>query len=134
MLLAMTCMSCAAGRHLNVPVPRAGGPDLRWPPVPVDGYVTADGLRHELPGGYMIETGDSLVFVQRTTPGRPALLTPRRPVRPTIVHRDSVSSVAARIEEPATSPAAAVLGGAVLMSLLYSLLLFGGYPWLVWGS
>jgi hypothetical protein len=130
--LAITCASCAAGNQVHIPVPHAGEPALRWPPVPVDGYVTTNGRHHDLPGGYMFECGDSLLFAPRAETTRPALLTARAPARPVVMHRDSVRSVAARLESAETNPAAALIGGALLFGIVGMLLLYGGfYPWML---
>jgi hypothetical protein len=130
LVLAVTCASCAAGNRLNLPVPQAGQPALRWPPVPVEGYVTTDGRQHDLPGGYMVEWGDSLLFAPRAETARPALLTARRPATPVVVHRDSVRSVAARLEPAQPDPLAGLIGGALLFGIVWMVLLYGGYsPW-----
>lgn len=134
---AFACTSCAAGRQLNVPVPRAGEAPLRWPPVPVDGYETADGVRHDLPGGYMLEAGDSLLFLPDPSAARPALLSARPARKPVSLPRDSVRSIAARFEAGTErpDPAGLLLGGAVLLAVVSAALWASGVlPWLIWAG
>jgi hypothetical protein len=127
--LALACGSCATGNQLRIPATRAGEPELRWPPVPVDGYITTAGTHARLPGGFMIERGDSVWFLPGSDGPRPGIITLRRPVATVTLHRDSVRTIVARLEDHQPNPAAAAVGGALLLTVLGVTLLFGGlYP------
>jgi len=135
MACAVACTSCAAGSALHVPVSHTGDSAVRWPPVPVDGYETTDGVRHDLRGGYMVEAGDSLLFVPPGAGERPALLSARPLAVPVLVHRDSVRSVRARLENAAPDPAGALLGGAILLLVVGTVLWsVGAIPWLIYAG
>lgn len=128
LVLAAACTSCAAVQRQYVPLPGAGEPELRWPPLPIDAYVTRDGTRHDLPRGFMVETGDSVVFLSGEPSSRSSLLTIREPRVRRTFHRDSVASVVMRTGEGAASPGAAAIGALLAVALFY-VALGGGWPW-----
>lgn len=126
--LALGCASCAATRASYVPIPRAGEPGLRWPPLPVDGYVTRDGVRHELAGGFMVESGDSVVFLRAESTNRASILTVERAEVRRTFHRDSVASVVIRLDGDTPDATGAAIGGLFALALFY-MVLIRGWPW-----